>query len=136
MLEVAVSSGSQLAADAGARVAEQGGNAVDAAIAASLVSCVVEPGVCSLAASGFLTIWPPGEAPVMVDGAAVMPGMGLPQSRFGKGAREVHLEYGGGMHTTVGPGSVVCQVTCLPMHRPRNATASCPGACWWSRPAK
>ena len=106
MLEVAVASGSQLAADAGARVVREGGNAVDAAIAASLVSCVVEPGVCSLAASGFLTIWPPGAAPVMVDGAAVMPGMELPKSRFGQAAAEVLLEYGGGVRTTVGYGSV------------------------------
>ncbi|MBT8116272.1 MAG: gamma-glutamyltransferase [Gammaproteobacteria bacterium] len=106
MLEVAVASGNQLAADAGARVAREGGNAVDAAIAASLVSCVVEPGVCSLAASGFLTIWPPGDAPVMIDGAAVMPGTGLPKSRFGQATAEVFLEYGGGMRTTVGHGSV------------------------------
>ncbi|MGB5260042.1 MAG: gamma-glutamyltransferase [Gammaproteobacteria bacterium] len=106
MLEVAIATASQLAADAGARVAREGGNAVDAAIAASLVSCVVEPGVCSLAASGFLTIWPPGEAPVMVDGAAVMPGTGLPKSRFGQATAEVMLEYGGGMRTTVSHGSV------------------------------
>jgi gamma-glutamyltranspeptidase/glutathione hydrolase len=41
-----------------------------------------------------------------VDGAAVVPGMGLPQSRFGKAAAEVLLEYGGGVRTTVGYGSV------------------------------
>ena len=97
MLEVAVASGSRLAAEAGAQVVRVGGNAVDAAIAASLASCVVEPGVCSLAASGFLTIWPPGADPVMVDGAAVMPGTGLPESRFGRGAEEVLLEYGGAL---------------------------------------
>lgn len=87
-------------------MAHEGGNAVDAAIAASLVSTVVEPGVCSLAASGFLTIWPPGEEAVMVDGAAVMPGTGLPRHRFGQAADEVYLEYGGGMRTVVGYGSV------------------------------
>ena len=106
MTRVAVATGSQLAADAGARVARAGGNAVDAAIAASLVSCVVEPGVCSLAASGFLTIWPAGADPVMVDGSAVVPGMGLPKERFGKAAAEVLLDYGGGVRTTVGHGSV------------------------------
>jgi gamma-glutamyltranspeptidase/glutathione hydrolase len=106
MPEVAVASGSRSAADAGTRVAREGGNAVDAAIAASLVSCVVEPGVCSLAASGFMAIWPPDGPPVMVDGAAVMPGMGLPKSRFGQGIREVLLEYGGGTPTAVGYGSV------------------------------
>ena len=106
MLEVGVASGSRLAADAGVRVVREGGNAVDAAIAASLVSCVVEPGVCSLAASGFLIIWPPNAAPVMVDGAAVMPGMDLPKSRFGQATAEVFLDYGGGMRTTVGYGSV------------------------------
>lgn len=106
MPEVAVATGSRLAADAGARVARAGGNAVDAAIAASLVSCVVEPGVCSLAASGFLTIWPADGDPVMVDGAAVVPGTGLPKERFGQAAAEVLLDYGGGVRTTVGYGSV------------------------------
>lgn len=106
MLDVAVASGSRISADAGARVASEGGNAVDAAIAASLVSTVTEPGVCSLAAGGFLTIWPPDGDPVTVDGASAMAGLGLPPERLGQGGLESYLEYGGGMHTTVGYGSV------------------------------
>ena len=40
------------------------------------------------------------------DVVAVVPGMGLPKSRFGKAVREVLLEHGGGARTTVGYGSV------------------------------
>ena len=43
---------------------------------------------------------------MVVDGYAEMPGRGLPKERFGKGDREVWMEYGGGMRTIVGPGSV------------------------------
>ena len=40
----AVASSTKLAADAGAIVADAGGNAVDAAVAAALVSITTEPG--------------------------------------------------------------------------------------------
>ena len=57
---LAIAATSELAAQAGAHVAEAGGNAVDAAIAAILVSMNTEPGICSLACGGYMTIWPPG----------------------------------------------------------------------------
>jgi len=106
MTAVAVASSSRLSADAGAAVAGLGGNAVDAAIAACLVSMTTEPGVCALGAGGYVTVWSPGEPPVTIDGYAAVPGLGLPDPRFGEGAWEVELTYGGGVKTLVGYGSV------------------------------
>jgi len=107
MTQTAISSSSQIAADAGADIANAGGNAVDAAIAASLVQLVTEPGVVSFGASAVLTIWPAGEAPIMIDATAEMPGRNLPAERFGAGGIDVVLSYGGGgVPCTVGYGSV------------------------------
>ena len=106
MDRVGVSSSSAKAAEAGTRVADEGGNAVDAAIAAVLVSLVTEPGVCSLGGGAFATIDPPDGTAVTIDGYAEMPGRGLPPDRFGRGVREVHVAYGGGLETTVGYGSI------------------------------
>lgn len=103
---VAVATSSELAALAGARVAREGGNAVDAAVAALLVQLASEPGVVSPSASAFVHVWAPGERPVVVDGGAEMPGRGADAARRGRNAPEVHLTYGGGMQTRIGPGSV------------------------------
>jgi len=103
---VAVASSSQLAADAGAEIAAQGGNAVDAAIAAALTSMNTEPGVCALGGGGFVTIWRAGERPVTIDGYAAVPGLGLPSERLGEGGVEVFIAYGSGVRSIVGPGSV------------------------------
>ena len=103
---VAVASSTQLAADAGAAVAERGGNAVDTAIAAVLTSMNTEPGVCGLGGGGFVTVWRTGEPAVVIDGYAAAPGMGLPIERLGEGGAEVLIDYGGGVRTVVGAGSV------------------------------
>ena len=107
---LAIAASSELAAQAGAHVAEAGGNAVDAAIAAILVSINTEPGICSLACGGFMTIWPPGAAPVTLDGYVTAPGSSaadeksLPEAE--RHAWDVHMMYGGGVTTTIGPDSV------------------------------
>lgn len=103
---VAVAAPNQTAADAGVRVAAEGGNAVDAALAATLVMMVNEIGVVSPAAGGFVTVQPAGAEPMTIDGWVEMPGRGLDPDRFGKGVWDVTTEYGGGTTTTVGHGSV------------------------------
>ncbi len=106
MSRVAVAASSAIAAEAGAEIARQGGNAVDAAIAAAMVSMTTEPGVVSLAAGGFMTVWPADKKPVVLDGALQMPGKGADEERFGQGAWPVDLSYGGGISTVIGHGSV------------------------------
>jgi gamma-glutamyltranspeptidase / glutathione hydrolase len=102
---VAVASSSRLAAEAGAGVAESGGNAVDAAVAALLVSLVTEPGICSLAGGAYVTVWHPGDEPMVVDGNSTVPGRGLPAGRE-PSTITISTDYAGGMSTTVGHGSV------------------------------
>ncbi|MDH3767944.1 MAG: gamma-glutamyltransferase family protein, partial [Gammaproteobacteria bacterium] len=103
---VAVAASSEIAAEAGARIAREGGNSVDAAIAAAMVSLTTEPGVVSLGAGGFVTLWAPDSGPIVIDGYLEMPGRGLPAERFGRNAWEVTLAYGGGVSTVIGHGSV------------------------------
>ncbi|CAN5589469.1 gamma-glutamyltransferase [soil metagenome] len=104
---VAVAAPSEAAADAGRVVGDAGGNAVDAALAASLVTMVNEPGIVSLGSGAFITVQPAGGGrPVTVDGWVDMPGRGLAPERFGKGTWQVSTQYGGGVTMTIGPGSV------------------------------
>ena len=106
MSGVAVASSSQLAADIGAEIARAGGNAVDAAVAAMIMSMTSEPGVCSLGASGFVTIGPANGPAVTIEGYAAMPGLGVPRALLGTNAFGIEMGYGGGMHTIVGYGSI------------------------------
>lgn len=106
MTNVAVATTSQLAAEAAREVAAGGGNAVDCALAASLLTMNTEPGVCALAGSAFITIWPDGGEPVTIDGNVAVPGAGLAEEERGQGAVHVSINYGGGIDTLVGPGSV------------------------------
>jgi gamma-glutamyltranspeptidase/glutathione hydrolase len=104
---VVVAAPNRMSADAGARVGSEGGSAVDAALAAMLVTLVTEPGVVSIGGGAFVTVAPPGQAAVTVDGYVEMPGRGLPPSAFRRGTRDIHsAEYAGGTSMTVGHGSV------------------------------
>lgn len=103
---VGIAGPSGIAVDAGAAAVSAGGNAVDAAVAATLAALSTEVGIVGLDAGAFITVWPPGESPVTIDGGIAMPGLEQQASRFGAAARPVALDYGGGMQTLVGYGSV------------------------------
>jgi gamma-glutamyltranspeptidase/glutathione hydrolase len=104
---VAVAAPNAESAAAAVRVAEDGGNAVDAALAAMLVAMVNEPGIVSLAGGAYVTLWPAsGPDAVTVDGYVEMPGRGGPVPPRDAEVRTVQTAYGGGVTMTVGPGSV------------------------------
>ncbi len=104
--KVILASDAQIVVDAGAAVANRGGNAVDAAIAATISSMCTNLGIIAPGASGFITIWREGESPTVIDAYAEMPGRGLDAVQFGSGMREALFDYGGGTKTMVGYGSV------------------------------
>ena len=104
-MKVAVATTSPTAANAAAEIAELGGNAVDCAIAAAMCAINTQPGVCALAGSAFVTIWPAGNAPVTIDGNVAVPGIGLSTANT-PDVESATLEYGGGVTTLVGATSV------------------------------
>jgi len=114
---VAVASTSQLAADAAREVAAEGGNAVDCALAAALLAMNTEPGVCAMAGGAYITVWSAGSDPVTIDGNVAIPGAGLADDERGHGAVSVSMEYGGGIETLVGTGSVAVPGTLAAMEQ-------------------
>lgn len=71
----AVAAESLAAADAGARVLEEGGSAADAVVAMALVAAVVQPTSCGLGGGGFALVWDPASRrATVVDFREVAPG--------------------------------------------------------------
>jgi gamma-glutamyltranspeptidase/glutathione hydrolase len=103
---VAVAAPNTASAEAATTVAALGGGAVDAAIAALLVAMVNEPGVVSIDAGAFVTVWPSGAGDaVTIDGCVAVPGLGRSPDAGPPDIREVETTYGGGVTMTVGLGS-------------------------------
>ena len=71
-----VAAGHEVTAAAGARVLADGGNAVDAAIAAMLMSWVAEPLLTGPGAGGYLLVAGPGWEPTLLDFFVAAPGFG------------------------------------------------------------
>src|SRR5579884_1554923 len=72
-----VAAGHPLTAEAGADVLRQGGNAVDAAVAAALMSFVTESPLTGPGAGGFMLIHTPGGEDHLLDFFVAAPGKGL-----------------------------------------------------------
>ena len=71
-----VAAGHPLSAEAGARILREGGNAVDAAIAAVLASFTLESALTGLGAGGFMIVGGPGVRPAVIDFFVAAPGQG------------------------------------------------------------
>jgi gamma-glutamyltranspeptidase/glutathione hydrolase len=86
---VVVAAPNRLAAQAGASVGARGRHAVDAALAAMLVTLVTSRAWSRSAAAPSSPSRPPAAA-VTVDGYVEMPGRGLPPSAFRHGTRDIY----------------------------------------------
>lgn len=105
MPRVITAAGSTIGAEGAKHIADAGGNAVDCALAAMLVSMCTEPGIIAPGAGAYLTIGAPGEQPITIDAYCEMPGR-RDASRLGSNRQEIYMTYGGGMKTNVGYSSV------------------------------
>jgi gamma-glutamyltranspeptidase/glutathione hydrolase len=100
-----VAAGHPLTAEAGARVLREGGNAVDAAIAAMLVSWVAEPLLTGPGAGGYMLVAGAGERETLLDFFVAAPGFGAQDGRCALEAVEV--SFGDATQIfNVGPASV------------------------------
>ena len=71
-----VAAGHPLTAEAGANLLREGGNAVDAAVAAVLASFATESPLTGFGAGGFMLVYSPGEEPLLIDFFVQAPGLG------------------------------------------------------------
>jgi gamma-glutamyltranspeptidase / glutathione hydrolase len=96
----AVAAGHRLTAEAGARVLEDGGNAVDACVAASFAAWVAESPLTGPGAGGFALILPgDGRAPRVADFFVSTPGLGRPVPPDAE-MHAVDVGFGGDSETT------------------------------------
>jgi gamma-glutamyltranspeptidase/glutathione hydrolase len=96
----AVAAGHQLTAQAGARILEEGGNAVDACVAAGFAGWVTESTLTGPGAGGFALIVPAGGSePRLADFFVATPGLGRPE-RAGAEMHAVDVGFGGDSETT------------------------------------
>ena len=88
-----VAAGHPATAEAGAWALREGGNAVDAAIAAVLASVTAESPLTGLGAGGHMLVHRPGEEPVLLDFFVAAPG--LDGSRRSSELVPVEVDFGG-----------------------------------------
>lgn len=99
-----IAAGNGLGAEAATTVARDGGNAVDACLAAAVMGWVAEPFFTSIGGSGFVTVRDPDGNVQVFDGNNAMPTT-VPKER-GQGIRRIFMDYSDGMYTGIGAGSV------------------------------
>lgn len=105
----AVAAGHPLTARAGAEALEQGGNAVDACVAAAFAAAVTESYLTSPAAGGFMLVHARGRPARIADFFVAAPGLGQKRPRGGP-MDAIEVAFGSGSSTTqpflIGPAAV------------------------------
>ncbi len=102
-----VAAGHPLTARAGAQVLREGGNAVDAAVAAMLTSWVAEPLLSGPGAGGYMLVAEPGAQPVLLDFFVAAPGHGL-RARDRAPLVPVEVDFGGDARQVFHVGAASC----------------------------
>jgi gamma-glutamyltranspeptidase / glutathione hydrolase len=96
----AVAAGHPLTAEAGARMLEEGGNAVDACVAAAFAAWVAESPLTGPGAGGFALVLPADGRPARVaDFFVATPGLGLPRASDTQ-MHAIDVGFGGDSETT------------------------------------
>jgi gamma-glutamyltranspeptidase / glutathione hydrolase len=95
----AVAAGHPLTARAGARALEEGGNAVDACVAAGFAGWVAESPLTGPGAGGFALVAPAGGVPRVADFFVATPGLGRPEPA-GAEMHAIDVGFGGDSETT------------------------------------
>jgi len=111
----AIAAGHPLTAEAGARVLRGGGNAVDAAVAAALVSWVSESTVTGPGSGGFMLVHRARDCSTrVVDFFVSMPGLGLRDAGL-RQMEEVDVDFSGGSTQMFRIGAASCAVPGAPL---------------------
>ncbi len=101
-----VAAGHPLSAQAGADVLRQGGNAVDAALGAMLVSFAAEPLLTGLGAGGYMLVATPDHVPVLLDFFVEASGRGADPDARGE-LVPISVSFGDAIQVfNIGPASV------------------------------
>ncbi|MGK2956352.1 MAG: gamma-glutamyltransferase family protein [Solirubrobacterales bacterium] len=87
-----VAAGHPLTAEAGASILREGGNAVDAAVAAVMASFSLESALTGLGAGGFMIVKAPGSDAILIDFFVAAPGKGGHERSGDLEAAPVHFD--------------------------------------------
>jgi len=103
---VAIAADSPDTVQAGAMIAEQGGNVVDIAVATAIAAAQTEVLMCSLGGSAFINIKMPSCEAEIIEGSDAMPLAAAGIQSEAASWRKANIPYGDGITVNVGHGSI------------------------------
>jgi len=103
---VAIAADSPDTVQAGAMIAERGGNVVDIAVATAIAAAHTEVLMCSLGGSAYINIRMPSRNAEIIEGSDAMPSAAVGLSPEDATWRNADIPYGDGIAVNVGHGSI------------------------------